>query len=221
MNSLMLVWMIFSAAVTLLLGLTGWTFWEHRYDVGLDRLWQQLQHFIRRDPWHGSNTEHFLPNWMRLSLYPDFIIGGPRRPYLRRWYVLPRAPWPIWPMGAYLHQIMRSDDERALHNHPWPNISILLRGSYDEVVPERPHGFQEWMTPHVQHLHLQRHAGDIVCRRSGASHRLVIPDNKPVWSLFIVGPRIRQWGFWCQKGFVHWRDFVATTDRGSVGRGCD
>jgi len=177
--------------------------------------------WMQRDPWNGENTEHRLPNWLRLSLYPDFVIGGPKRPYLKRWYVLPRLPWKAWPIGMYLHQILRSDDERALHDHPWPNISILLRGSYIEVVPVHTAHFEPWMTAYAEKRYLPRNPGDVVVRRSTSAHRLIIQHGHPVWSLFIVGPRIRQWGFWCKKGFVHWRDFVAATDRGSVGRGCD
>lgn len=181
---------------------------------------QTLLKFLTRDPWAGANREHFLPNWIRLSLHPDFIIGGKGDPYLKRWYLLPRAPWPIWPIGCYLHQIIRSDDERALHNHPWPNLSILLWGGYIEVMPKRGRHFEDWMTPHVPQVHVGRRPGDIVFRRPGAAHRLIIMD-RPAWSLFIIGPRIREWGFWCLQGFRHWKEFVSPRDRGSVGRGCE
>lgn len=221
MNVLHILHIVVGIGACSMTALVIWFLWAHWQDMGGRPVVAPLWRWLRRDPWRGDNVEHFIPNWMRLSLYPDFIIGGGWRPYLKRWYLLPRAPWPVWPIGMYLHQILRSDDDRALHNHPWPNISILLRGSYVEVVPKRSRGFREWMTPHVEKRHLLRCTGDIVLRRSGAAHRLVIPAGRPAWSLFIVGPRIRDWGFWCKKGFVHWRDFVATGDRGSVGRGCD
>lgn len=39
-------------------------------------------------------------------------------------------------------------------------------------------------------------------------------------SLFIAGPKVREWGFHCPNGWVHWREFTAG-DRGElVGRGC-
>jgi hypothetical protein len=40
------------------------------------------------------------------------------------------------------------------------------------------------------------------------------------WSLFITGPRRREWGFWCPKGFVHWKKFVDMKNPGEVGPGC-
>lgn len=63
---------------------------------------------------------------------PDFVIGGHERPYLLRWRLLPRNPV----FNVYLHQFLRSDDDRALHDHPWLfNVSLLLRGPYIEWVP--------------------------------------------------------------------------------------
>lgn len=42
---------------------------------------------------------------------PDFVIGDD---YLRRWYVVPRNPF----CNVYLHHILHSDDDRALHDQP-------------------------------------------------------------------------------------------------------
>ena len=47
-------------------------------------------------------------------------------------------------------------------------------------------------------------------RRATHMHRIVI-DEGPVWTLFITGPRIRQWGFLCPKGWIYWRDFTDET----------
>ena len=61
---------------------------------------------------------------------PDFIVGAddPVGPYLRRWYLLPRNRV----LNVYLHQFLRDDDDRALHDHPWAWLSVLLSGSYIE-----------------------------------------------------------------------------------------
>src|SRR3546814_13935116 len=59
---------------------------------------------------------------------PDITIGGEDNPYLRRWYIIPRNRW----FNVYLHEFLRDDDDRALHDHPWVNLSILLRGQYVE-----------------------------------------------------------------------------------------
>jgi hypothetical protein len=156
---------------------------------------------------------------------PDFIIGGAHRPYMLRWWL---TPWSglnrnipddkktLWQAflsklpAVYLHQILRSDDDRALHDHPWANISIVLLGSYVEHTIAAG-GIQS---------RARRLQGDVVIRRAKAAHRLEI-DEGYCWSLFITFARVRHWGFHCPKGWVHWRAFTDPKDAGAVGRGCE
>jgi len=133
---------------------------------------------------------------------PDFIIGDVDSPYLKRWWMIPRNRF----FNIYLHEFLRSDDDRALHDHPWLNVSILLRGEYLEVTPSGTK---------------RRTAGSVVFRRSTATHRIDLVDGKPCWTLFITGPRLREWGFHCPQGFVHWKAFTAPHAKGQVGLGCD
>lgn len=129
---------------------------------------------------------------------PDLVIGDN---YLWRWHLIPRNPL----FNVYLHKIMHSDDDRALHDHPYPNVSIVLRGGYLEITP----------TGCVWRL-----AGSVVFRRASALHRLELWPGKTAWSLFITGPRIRTWGFACPQGWRPWFEFVNPHDRGQPGRGC-
>jgi hypothetical protein len=145
---------------------------------------------------------------------PDFIIGGKERPYLLRWFLIPRNPV----FNVYLHQFLRSDDDRAHHDHPWLfNASVLLRGCYVEHTIES--GGVLVQAP--------RSAGAIKFRWGAAPHRLAlvpaVGDKEwPCWTLFITGPRVREWGFYCmERGWVHWKRFTAADDSGAVGKGCD
>lgn len=129
---------------------------------------------------------------------PDFIIGDD---YMRRWWVIPRNK----SCNVYLHEILHSDDDRAMHDHPWANTSLLIAGSYIEHTPEGT---------------FIRRAGDVVQRAAESLHRLeVIPGERAI-SLFMTGPIVREWGFACPNGWVHWRDFVDDRDAGQIGRGC-
>lgn len=58
-------------------------------------------------------------NWVS-NRPPDVVIGGFQNPYLLRWYVIPRNPV----FNVYVHLFLRSDDDRALHDHPWANLSV-------------------------------------------------------------------------------------------------
>jgi len=163
-----------------------------------------------------------IANWLinrALRRAPDFQIGGAQHPYCNRWWIIPRNRW----LNIYLHQFVRDDDDRALHDHPWPNCSLLLRGRYTEIVfLVRPNASRDLPST----IERARRQGHPVFRRPSTAHRVILPRDEnqrpvPCWSLFLTGPVVRSWGFWCPKGrWVHWRDFTAG-DRGEiVGRGC-
>lgn len=152
---------------------------------------------------------------------PDFIIGKPGSPYLRRWYVIPRNRF----FNIYLHNMVRSDDDRALHDHPWWNLSVVLRGGYYEFMPQYrplyPDIAIDVMTSNPQRK--WRGVGSLVLRRPADSHRLELPPwkGRTSWSLFITGPKLREWGFWCPRGWKVWTSFVDMTDTGKIGPGCE
>lgn len=129
---------------------------------------------------------------------PDFVIGDN---YLRRWWVIPRSEF----CNVYLHEIWKSDSDEAMHDHPWDSTSVLIEGSYVEHTPDGRY---------------TRSAGDVVQRLATDLHRLEIPHGGRAVSLFITGPKVREWGFHCPKGFVHWKDFVDGSNTGRGGRGC-
>lgn len=148
---------------------------------------------------------------------PDFIIGeNPETPYLRRWWVIPRNPL----FNIYLHEFRRSDEDRALHSHPWLfNASILLRGSYVEHSPGNPEGDERTRGSFIARWGAAWHRVELFHRISADEMRV---EPVPVWTLFITGPRVREWGFACPQGFVHWRDFTAPGSNGArTGKGCD
>lgn len=140
---------------------------------------------------------------------PDIIIGAPEQPYLRRWHVIPRNRF----FNIYLHHFLASDDDRALHDHPWVNLSILLKGFYFEHCEDGGILF--------------RKQGDWVFRRSGKiSHRIelgsfMIPKLESAWTLFITGPRYRMWGFHCPNGWKPYYEFLSRYDGADHGKGCD
>lgn len=140
---------------------------------------------------------------------PDFVIGDKADPYLERWHVLPRNRW----FNVYLHHFRHSDDDRAKHDHPYFNMSILLSGSYVEYIDANSVKVRKPWRPWAPWR--------IVARRATTPHRVELPDGVGVWTLFVTGPRVREWGFHCPNGWRHWRDFVDTRDAGSIGRGCD
>lgn len=142
-------------------------------------------------------------SWIAYRRPADVVIGGHEDPYLLRWFVIPRNPV----CNVYLHLFLRSDDDRALHDHPWASISLLLDGEYTEHLADNQ-------------KRLLR-AGDMRVRMSGKlAHRIELHKG-PCWTLFVTGPRYRQWGFHCPQGWRHWREFTNPSDPGAIGRGCE
>jgi hypothetical protein len=157
--------------------------------------------------------------WAR-ARHPDFIIGGADNPYLRRHWLLPRNRF----FNVYVHEFLRSDDDRALHDHPWLfNASWLIAGEYVE------HTIREGGIEVRSH----RLAGDWKFRWGAAPHRVELLTEEEAgdgwvtsfpltcWTVFITGPVVRTWGFHCPKRWVPWKEFVDDRDSGSVGKGCD
>lgn len=137
---------------------------------------------------------------------PDLIIRDDKGlPYLKRWWVIPRNRV----FNIYLHQFL-GNDPAVPHDHPWWSLSWMLKGKLWEQVGRNV--LTKWRL-------LKR--GDIVFRSATFAHRLMMAtelgegpdgelDNVPVetWTLFITGPRLRVWGFWCPKGWITHKQFA-------------
>ena len=132
----------------------------------------------------------------------DYVIGPAARPYLRRWWLIPRNRW----FNVYLHQILRDDDDRALHDHPWCNASWVLAGGYVEHT----------IAAGGVHRRRARRAGSWTLRWPTAAHRLEVGADG-AWSLFLTGPVVREWGFHCPGGWTPWRRFTDPADDGLIG----
>jgi hypothetical protein len=161
----------------------------------------------------------FLVNWLadlceaRLYTKPDEEIGGtPGAPYMSRWHIVRLYPF----FNIYLHLFHHSDDDRARHNHPWWSISVLLSGSYNENMARGT---------------LLRKQGHAYARRASTYHRVELIQGScagksigelPVTTLFITGPKVRDWGFECDSGFRPWQKFMEPRGGDEIGtRGCD
>jgi hypothetical protein len=128
---------------------------------------------------------------------PQIIGGmdGDSPTYLCRWFVIPKfnKNGVRRPFSVYLHNFNRSDDDRALHDHPFWNCSILLKGCYLEHMPG---GVVKKRYPFLP-----------VFRPASAAHRIELIDGKSVWTLFLTGRKTREWGFYCPVRWKHWTMF--------------
>lgn len=146
---------------------------------------------------------------------PDLIIGPAHDPYLLRWHIFRLFGWQL-----ALHKMLRDDDDRALHDHRADNLSIVLRGGYHEITPAplvNPSAPQ-WVVSRW------RGPGSVIFRKAELPHRLV-RGPRVSWSLWLRWPARREWGFYCPKGWRHWREFCgedySAGGVSTIGKGCD
>lgn len=139
-----------------------------------------------------------------MRIKPSVTIGIN---YLERWHLVPRNRF----VNVYLHKFSGSDDDRALHDHPWPSLSFLLKGKLREFYRVGERGNLKLNA--VRSIKRFRP----VYRSSQHAHRLDLL-GEPAWTLFITGPKVREWGFLCPNGWRHWT-LMSTSDGKPIG-GC-
>jgi hypothetical protein len=110
-------------------------------------------------------------------------------PLLER-YVIIRHPKLF---GVFVHKLCRSDHDRALHDHPWGFISLVLKSGYREE--HFTHYRKTWAGEWPETVYRRNKPGMFLFRPATWRHRVII-DGKPAWTLVFVGPRRRRWGFW-------------------------
>jgi hypothetical protein len=128
------------------------------------------------------------------------------------------------------HTTYRSDSDRHLHDHPSWSLSLVLEGGYFEVCPPTAYALmhpliyrsalesieQGWITPMTARHHgwlrklgiYWRGPGAIVFRSATAAHRLVLPRGTVTKSIFCLGSRCNDWGFYTPNGKVYWRTYL-------------
>jgi hypothetical protein len=160
-----------------------------------NRIWQFIANFIVNHP-------HLLA-WLihRAQSTPYFHLDG----YMDRWWLMPHwmltthpdgylFPRSWLPFSMRIHHIKRADDGRELHDHPFDYRTIILHGWYKE---ENVFGEQALRWP-----------GETRASRAQTFHRIANVSEGGVWTLFIMGPRINDWGFLVAGRKVYWKTYL-------------
>lgn len=143
------------------------------------------------------------------------------RPYMDRYWLFRigggEYPW----FGARVHHILSSDNDLAMHDHPWPFVSIILRGGYREVrlACDFPRE-RNWYTNVGDRATLVTShdytAGAVLFRRASTWHLLHLAPGQEAVTLFITLPKLQSWGFLWRSRKVDWREFDRLTGREGI-----
>ena len=124
----------------------------------------------------------------KLGRYRLILDRQTREEYMHRYYLFLRdRTW--FPFNLTLHKIVKSDDP-IFHDHPWPYMTIVLKGGYYEHTPlfnnkgEKFGEVSRWRGP-----------GSIIVRGAQEYHWLELEKGSSATTLFFMGPQIRDWGF--------------------------
>ena len=145
----------------------------------------------------------FFLNWLdklgRKRIVMDRVND---EPYLERYYVFLKDRG-VFPFNVFLHKFLKSDPD-DVHDHPWPYATLILKGGYWEWVPE----FDEQGTK-ISERKIWRGAGHFRISSAKSFHRVELEPGVTAWSIFMPGPKQREWGFLRQGKWIQWEKYLA------------
>lgn len=97
--------------------------------------------------------------------------------------------------SSRLHHILRADNDRHLHNHPWDAISVIMKGWYKERLEDGSL--------------IVRKEGDVNVINHDCFHRIEEVSEGGVWTFFTTFGYQHPWGFNTEEGFVDSRAYFA------------
>lgn len=157
---------------------------------------------MKKDKEYSGENEKWI-------LFNDrIVIPKNNKPYLVRHTLLSIYKW----CSIKYHEILQSDG-MCPHDHPWPFITIVLKGGYYEwtpVVGQRDSGrfvgtkYNE-QAGFYENCHWHGR-GSIMYRPAKWTHRLeVSPGVGKACTLVLTGAVLRPWGFFTKEGWIFWK----------------
>ncbi len=148
--------------------------------------------------------------------------------YMGRWWLFnpysrethkPALWWCPW--SFRVHHIMRPDEDRDLHDHPWNARTIILRGWYTEqrldlathfdmLTSGLPLLWREEQDDLCKLSTKSRRPGDTARLNHGEYHRIEEVSPGGVYTLFITSKWRGDWGFLVNGVKVPWRTYTGT-----------
>jgi hypothetical protein len=170
-------------------------------------------------------------------------IGHPDCPNIVRWTPL-SPPWRRSTLAngyrirvtpkVMLHRFLPTADDRDPHDHPWPFVTLVLAGRYDDLAPcDHCRGSGEcgcapgpvdFDGPYPCHecggrrLVLRERLSAPAFRYRPPEHAHVTRTAEGCWTLVLAWRKARSWGFWVGGEWMPWRRHQETYGHGVV---CD
>lgn len=137
--------------------------------------------------------------WGRFRVIMDRVDD---EPYLERYYLLLKDR-KRFPFNVFLHKFLKGDPD-DVHDHPWPYFTLILRGGYWEWVP-----VFNTLGEKINEIKIWRAPGHWRFCSAKSYHRIELEPGVTAWTLFVPGPKQRDWGFLVRNRWIPHDQYLA------------
>lgn len=130
------------------------------------------------------------------------IVSKEGKVHFRRYRLL-ATPW----FNIYIHQILKSDAEAHMHDHPWNFFSFILSGGYKEVSTYAPSWQQVWTHYYLRH--------SLVHHKRSDAHKITLMAPC-VWTLVLTYGKWKTWGYQTEAGWIDFKSYRELKDEGKL-----
>jgi hypothetical protein len=122
-------------------------------------------------------------------------------PYLERYYLFLKDR-DRFPFNVFLHKFLKGDPD-DVHDHPWPYATLILKGGYYEWLPQFDSKGNK-----IAEMCVWRGPGSFRVCRANSYHRIELDPSVTAWTLFMPGPKKRDWGFLVKNKWVQHEQYL-------------
>lgn len=122
-------------------------------------------------------------------------------PLLTRYYLFLKDR-DRFPFNVFLHKFHKGDPD-DVHDHPWPYATLILKGGYYEWIPQFNNKGEK-----VAEIAVWRGPGSFRVCGANSYHRIELDPEVTAWTLFMPGPKKRDWGFLTRKGWIQHEQYL-------------
>ena len=122
-------------------------------------------------------------------------------PYLVRYYLFLKDR-DRFPFNVFLHKFLKGDPD-DVHDHPWPYATLILKGGYYEWLPQFDSKGNK-----IAEMCVWRGPGSFRICRANSYHRIELDPSVTAWTLFMPGPKKRDWGFLVNNKWIQHEQYL-------------
>lgn len=126
--------------------------------------------------------------------YNKILDFDGKKDYLHRWSL-----WLPFGLSLKIHKIVRPDNDRCEHDHPWWFVRVILHGGYAELIKGKVYNRLPWRPWAFWRIY--------PCLPS-FQHKILRLFKESNYSLVLCGRNKGSWGFITKKGWIPWQQFL-------------